>query len=207
MKDQHKQILLLPGVTENKAEIKSENEVYLYNLQTWAFPSPISIDNGVVYVVIKKLKIVSHKSPWLVSGFPGLGHTNASSSQASCHFPSQLPPSSPNLWAQAESTPTLPVLPVSQEHSGLSWNASSVPAHFVTGSISHLTSPNEPLGTLNKDSCPSTRFQMSLEDLIFSIINETTYHFKCIFVDLRSHQEGEIKNKKPAPHVLKPWTG
>lgn len=73
MKGQHEHILLLPakegraGTTEKEVRINSENQVYLCDLQSEAFPSPISIDNRVVYVTIKTLWIVSHKSPWLPS--------------------------------------------------------------------------------------------------------------------------------------------
>lgn len=92
-KGQQECILLLPaeegraGTAESEVRINSENKGYLCNLQTEAFPSPISIDNRVASVEIKKLRVVSHKSLWLVSGFPPLDHKNTSSSQASCHFP------------------------------------------------------------------------------------------------------------------------
>lgn len=81
-----------------KSEINSESDVYLCNLQTLAFPSSISIDNGVVCVMIKKLKIVSHKSEVrLVSGFPGLGQKNNHLPRPAALFPSTRLPSKPNL--------------------------------------------------------------------------------------------------------------
>lgn len=190
-----------------KSEINSENEVYLRNLQTPAFPSPISIDNGVVCVMIKKLKIVSHKSPWLVSGFPSLGLLNASSSQASCPFRLHEAPYRASPLSRSRAHTHIPCSCSIWGGGGI-WRASqgsAAPAHCTTASISHLPSPDERLGTQNrllgKYGLPQGP-ERSLEDWLFSIINGTTYHFKCIFVDLRKHHKGKKTNNKQTKPTL-----
>lgn len=164
--------------------------------------------------MIKKLKIVSHKSPWLVSGFPSLGLLNASSSQASCPF---SPPrgSLPSLTSEPEQSPH--PHPLLLQHLGRGggsiWQASqgsAAPAHCTTASISHLPSPDERLGTQNrllgKYGLPQGP-ERSLEDWLFSIINGTTYHFKCIFCRSQKapqRKKNKQQTNKTNPRILKP---
>lgn len=116
-------------------------------------------------------------------------------------FPGQRPfapplGSLPSLTSEPEQSPC--PHPLLLQHPGSIWRGSAAPAHCVTGSISHLPSPDERLGTQNrllgKYGLPQGP-ERSLEDWLFSIINGMTYHFKCIFVDLRKHHKGK-KNKQ-----------
>lgn len=155
--------------------------------------------------MIKKLKIVSHKSPWLVSGFPSLGLLNASSSQASCPFRLHEAPYRASPLSQSRAHTHIPcsysISGGGGEHlAGLSGLCCSSSLY-----ISHLPSPDERLGTQNrllgKYGLPQGP-ERSLEDWLFSIINGTTYHFKCIFVDLRKHHKGKKTNNKQTKPTL-----
>lgn len=157
--------------------------------------------------MIKKLKIVSHKSPWLVSGFPSLVLLNASSSQASCPFRLHAAPFRASPRSPSRAHAHIPCSCSSRERlaglSGLCCSSSLCDCKHFSSPFTRLGTQSRLLGKYGLPQGP----ERPLEDWLFSIINGTTYHFKCIFVDLRKHHKGKQttnKQTKPAPHVLKP---
>lgn len=122
-------------------------------------------------------------------------------------FASTQLPSEPHLGARAEPTLTSPAPAASREPlaglSGLCCSSSLGDCKYFSSPFTRLGTQSRLLGKYGLPHGP----ERPLEDWLFSIINGTTYHFKCIFVDLRKHHKGKQttnKQTKPAPHVLKP---